>query len=471
MTSDAAGTGWRALFAPAWIPAIAVMLGGILLHSMNVLMMATVLPSIVGEIGGAALMSWPTTFYLASSIVAATCTGLLASRLGTGRTFALGAGIFAAGTLICGLAPAMAQVIAGRFVQGLGGGLLSALAYVLVRQVFPASLWARAFALLSSIWGISVLIGPLVGGVFADSGHWRGAFIAVAALALGLAVLALWTLPRTARSTDAAAPGVPFGRVALICLAIAAMSSAAVATTTPTKAAMIAVAAAAFAVALRLDRRARTRLLPSDAFSPRSATGIGLWMVLLLSIAYTPMSIFGPLFLQHIHGLSPLAAGYTVATSSMGWTVVSVLIASAGAVWSSRLIVLGPLATMTGLLGVGTLMPAGPFVALVPAISLIGTGAGCCWAFIAQRTMAGAKPGDEDAAAGAIATVQQVGMAFGAAIAGLVANVIGFSGGLQHQAILDAARWVPTSFALAALTVCLLGLGLNRIARRPAIAV
>jgi hypothetical protein len=206
--------------------------------------------------------------------------------------------------------------------------------------------------------------------------------------------------------------------------------------------------------------------LPSDAFSPRTATGIGLWMVLLLSIAYTPMSIFGPLFLQHLHGLSPLAAGYTVATSSMGWTLVSVLIASVGFVWASRLIVLGPLTTMIGLLGVGALMPTGPFPALVAAISLIGTGAGFCWAFIAQRTMAAARPGDEDAAAGAVATVQQVGMAFGAAIAGLVANVIGLSRGLQHEAILGAARWVPTSFALAALIVCALGLGLNRIARR-----
>jgi MFS family permease len=192
MTTDAASTGWRALFAPAWIPAIAVMLGGILLHSMNVLMMATVLPSIVGEIGGAALMSWPTTAYLASSIIAATCTGLLAAALGTGRTFALGAGVFAVGTLVIGFAPAMAHVIAGRLIQGLGGGLLSALAYVLVRQVFPANLWARAFALLSSIWGISVLVGPLVGGVFATSGEWRGAFLAIAALAVSLALLALW---------------------------------------------------------------------------------------------------------------------------------------------------------------------------------------------------------------------------------------------------------------------------------------
>ena len=78
-------SGWHALLAPEWIPSLAVLLGGVLLHSMNVLLVATVLPSIVDEVGGAALMSWPTTGYLASSIVAATCTGRLTAAMGSGN--------------------------------------------------------------------------------------------------------------------------------------------------------------------------------------------------------------------------------------------------------------------------------------------------------------------------------------------------------------------------------------------------
>ena len=72
--------GWGVLLRPEWLPALAVLLGGILLHSMNVLMLATVLPTIVGELGGASLMSLPSTAFLASSIVAATCAGLPARR-------------------------------------------------------------------------------------------------------------------------------------------------------------------------------------------------------------------------------------------------------------------------------------------------------------------------------------------------------------------------------------------------------
>ena len=159
MSEETVETGWNALLRPAWLPAVAVLVGGVLLHSMNVLMLATVLPSVVDNLGGATLMSWTSSAFLASSIVAATCTGYLTSILGARTVFCTGAAIFGLGALTCALAPTMGQVVAGRFVQGFGGGLLTAMAYVLVRSTFPASLWARGFALLSGAWSMSILVG------------------------------------------------------------------------------------------------------------------------------------------------------------------------------------------------------------------------------------------------------------------------------------------------------------------------
>ena len=137
MSEETVETGWSALLRPAWLPAVAVLVGGVLLHSMNVLMLATVLPSVVDNLGGATLMSWTSSAFLASSIVAATCTGYLTSILGARTVFCTGAAIFGLGALTCALAPTMGQVVAGRFVQGFGGGLLTAMAYVLV-QLVPA---------------------------------------------------------------------------------------------------------------------------------------------------------------------------------------------------------------------------------------------------------------------------------------------------------------------------------------------
>ena len=193
--------GWRALLAPRLVLILVVLLGGVLLHSMNMLVTATLLPSIVAELGGANLMSWPTTAFVASSIIAASGTSLVSDRFGNCRSFSGGAVIYAAGAVLCACAPSIAFVIAGRFVQGLGGGLLSALAYVLVRNAFPEVLWPRVLGLLSGVWSVTVLIGPLIGGVFASWGHWRGAFVTVAAIGCLLAAGASLRFPPINRAS------------------------------------------------------------------------------------------------------------------------------------------------------------------------------------------------------------------------------------------------------------------------------
>jgi len=219
---------WPALLAPRLALPLGVLLGGVLLHSMNVLVTATLLPSIVTDVGGANLMSWPTTAFVASSIIAATGTGIVSRVVGNSRAFCGGAVIYAAGAILCALAPSFLLVIAGRFVQGLGGGLLSALAYVLVRNVFPEPLWPRVFGLFAGVWSVSVPAGPLIGGLFASYGNWRGAFVAVAGVGGLLGIAALFILPATAVDDDATKRRFPVLRVVFICAAIALLSLASV---------------------------------------------------------------------------------------------------------------------------------------------------------------------------------------------------------------------------------------------------
>jgi MFS family permease len=453
--------GWRALLAPRLVLTLCVLLGGVLLHSMNVLITATLLPSIVAELGGASLMSWPTTAFVASSIIAASGTSLVSGRFGNRWAFAGGAVVYATGAVLCACAPSIGFVIAGRFVQGLGGGLLSALAYVLVRNAFPEALWPRVFGLLSGVWSVTVLIGPLIGGVFASYGHWRSAFITVAAIGCVLAAVALLTLPADQQSDQALSRTFPAGRVALICGAIALLSVASVATGLAIKAMFITAAVVAFVQMMRTDRRAPARLLPSDAFSLGSPTGAGLWMVLLMSVGYSPIAIYAPLFLQRLHGVSPLGAGYMVALASLAWTTAALAVASLSEEWPPRLIIIGPSAMGVGLAGVGVLMATGPVGALIPPIVLIGIGIGSAWAFVLQRLMSGAKDGEENIAAASAATVQQAGFALGAAVAGLVANASGLDNGLDAGSLLRASLWVHLALVAAPLAAGALGVRLN----------
>jgi MFS family permease len=460
-----AESGWLAVVTPEWLPALTVLAGGVLLHSMNVLILATVLPNIVAEVGGATIMSWPTTAFVASSIVAATCTGLLSTAIGSRNAYCAGALIFGVGALLCAYATSMGHVIAGRFVQGFGGGLLAAVAYILVRSTFPEPMWPRVLALMAGAWSVSVLVGPLAGGVFARHGDWRSVFIGVTALAVLLVLAAFRTLPRAPSKPGTDRPGVPVARVALICVAIVALSSAAVASAPFIKGSLIALTLAALAGVLRLDRSAAVRLLPSDAFSMSSVTGVGLWSALLLQIAFSPLQIFIPLFLQRLHGFEPLAAGYAVAAASLAWTTAALVVAGFSTVWSGRMLILGPVVMAVGLLGVGALSSSGPIAGLLAAIVLVGAGIGMCWAFAAQRVMGGALPAEATVAASAMATVQQVGLALGGAASGLVANVAGLSGG-DAAGIVRAAFWVPTSFTCAAVLAGVMGVRLALLARR-----
>ncbi len=455
--------GWGALLKPEWLPALAVLLGGVLLHSMNVLMLATVMPTIVGELGGAPMMSWPNSAFLASSIVAATCAGLLTAIIGARNAYGVGAIIFGSGAVLCALAPSMAWIVVGRFVAGFGGGLIAAVAYVLVRRILPHHTWARAITLLSGMWSVSILVGPLVGGVFARYGDWRHSFVAVALIAGVLTVWAFRALP-VEDDRSAASGRFPFVRVVLICTAIASASSAAIMAAPAAKAALIGLAVMALAAMLRLDRVAAAPLLPSDAFSLRTPTGVGLWLILLLCVSYSPLQIYVPIFLQRLHGLDPLSAGYGVACASLGWTAMALSVAGATGRWPDRFILAGPAIMGAGLLAVALLSTAHVLLQ-VAGVLVVGSGIGICWAFVAQRVMTGARPGEETVAASSVATVQQMGFALGAALAGLSANVFGFSGGLDHADLANAAFWVPASFVLAASAALLVSVRLRLVRR------
>ncbi len=391
MNDAPARVGWKEVLKPEFLPPLAVLLGGVLVHAMNVMLVATVLPSIVADVGGAELLAWPMTSFMAASIIAATSSGLIARRFGPRGGYMIGALVFAIGSLACAVAPGMIEVVAGRFVQGLGGGVLAGLAYVLVRKTFPQRVWARVFALLSGVWSVAVILGPLLGGIFANLWQLARRIRDNRSCGGKPGVVTLFALPRLLREDESGPRGFPAGRLALVCLAIAVLSAAALGDGMAEKLGMLAAAIMVFIFMLRLDRRSTSPLLPTDAFSLASVTGTSLAIALLMSVAFTQMASFLPLFLQRVHGAEPLTAGYMVAVASLSWTAVAISVSGLSEPWPSRLIVLGPLFTCLGLAGIAWLVPIGPLFAIVPAIMFMGVAMGSSWAFLTHRTMSGAK--------------------------------------------------------------------------------
>ena len=161
-------------------------------------------------------------------------------------------------------------------------------------------------------------------------------------------------------------------------------------------------------------------------------------MFFLLSFSYAPLSIFLPLLAQGLHNVPPALAGYVSATMSLGWSVAAFAVAGAPPPLQRVLMV----CLLGGIIGQGFFVVSGPLGGLVAMVFLTGLGVGQCHAHISNRTMSSAKPGEEALTAGAIPTMQSLGIAFGAATAGLLANIAGLSGGITVATLTAVTDWI-----------------------------
>ncbi len=103
-------------------------------------------------------------------------------RVGARSSYLMGLAVFGVASLACAAAPNMGILIAARALQGVAGGLLAGLGYAVINAALPRSLWTRASALVSAMWGVATVVGPATGGLFAQFGLWRWAFVAMATL-------------------------------------------------------------------------------------------------------------------------------------------------------------------------------------------------------------------------------------------------------------------------------------------------
>ena len=447
------GASWGALLGREHGLKAVALTGAVAMHAINVHIVTTVLPSVVAEIGGLAWYAWSTTLFVVASIVgAALAVRVLAAT--SARTAMMGALlVFALGTLLCGAAGSMPALLLGRSIQGLGGGTVGALSYMLIRMVFPTNLWPRAIALVSGMWGVATLSGPAVGGLFAQTGHWRWAFYFLLPLiAAQLLLVAVQLQPkRLLQKAGALAAGIPVLQIVLLAASVVLVAAASV---VPQGAPqwLCALAGLGFgALAIWTERRAAARgsarLLPHGGTSLRKPLGM-LYAVVALLLMGTMVEIYVPYFLQHVHGLKPLTAGYVTALLAGGWSLSSVLFSGQSGQRSRTLMALGPALCAAGLAGLAVAMPWSSSLALVlagVALAVIGLGVGMAWPHILNAILHAADPGEADTASGAITTVQLYGMAVGAAVVGLVAN------SLQVSTTTDPAQLARASFWLFAI--------------------
>ena len=421
---------------------------GIGLHALDVFIIATVMPAVVRELGGAEYYTWATMLYMVASIIGTAAGNPVRQMLGSRTGYAVAALVFAAGSAACALAPTMMLLLVARVVQGLGGGVVLALSMSLISELFPPHLRKRVLALVSAVWGVASLLGPGIGGMFASAGWWRGAFWINVPIVL-LFVLACARLP--GKKPGTATIRFPYLQLALLTAGVAAVAMASQVVHLWAQLGLLAAAAIAVALTIRLDQHTENRMFPSHPLSLARPIGTANWVMALSSVTHTVIGAYLPLSMQILHGVSDEAAGYAVTGLAFSWTVASMVTSHIHGQAAMRSIVIGQGLCLIGLGGMALAITDLPFAVIVMLNIVVGFGLGSSNLHLVEASMRHAPPGEQTTTAGAIPTIRSLGIAFGSAGAGVIANKAGLTDALAYEDVARATQWVLSIGALAPL--------------------
>jgi EmrB/QacA subfamily drug resistance transporter len=298
-----------------------------LLAALDSTIVATALPTIVGELGGLERLAWVVTAYLLAQTVVTPLYGKLGDLYGRKVVLQSGIVIFLLGSVLCGVSGSMEQLILFRFIQGMGGGGLMVTTQAVVGDIVPPRDRGRYQGIFGAVFGVSSIAGPLLGGYFTTEWSWRWIFY----INLPLGLLALFviaaTLPRRAVRVRHAIDYLGTGLLALALSSLVLFSDLggiSLPWTSPPMIALGVVAAAMLLAFVMVERRAAEPVLPLTLFANRTFTltaviGLIVGFALFGSVTYIP------LFLQVVNGATPTGSGLQMLPLMGGMLFTSIL--------------------------------------------------------------------------------------------------------------------------------------------------
>ncbi|MGA2009703.1 MAG: DHA2 family efflux MFS transporter permease subunit, partial [Solirubrobacteraceae bacterium] len=362
------------------------------------------------------------TLVLASLLM---LSGSTADRLGRKRVFQIGLSLFALGSLLCALAPNLGLLIAARVLQAIGGSMLNPVAMSIIRNVFenPRER-AQAIGVWGGVVGISMALGPVVGGALVDSVSWRAVFIVNVPIGLLAIVLTALYVPesRAARARRIDPVGQALVIIALATLTYAIIEGPTAGWLSAQTLVLFGACIAAFTSLVLYELRRREPLIEIRFFESAPFSGASVIAVAMFA-SLGGFLFLNTLYLQDVRGLSPLDAGlYTLPMAGLMLVVAPLSGRVVGSRGSRLPLVLGSVGLIASGLILTQLTDTTSFTILVVAYLLFGLGSGVVNPPITNTAVSGMPPSQAGVAAAVASTSRQVGQTLGVAVLGALAG-------------------------------------------------
>jgi EmrB/QacA subfamily drug resistance transporter len=351
------------------------------LSALDANIVGTAIPSIVGALRGIGLLPWLVTAFMLTSTVSVPLYGKLADLYGRKPVLLAGVTLFLAGSALCGVAGSMEQLIAFRALQGLGAGSVVPVTLTLIGDLFEMEERARLQGLFSAVWGVSSVLGPLVGGFIVTVWSWPWVFLVnvpVGILAMGILAVYLRepVRSRTRRpSLDLLGAATLTGGLTAALTALSLVSNGA-GWGSPSVLGLLGLALALLVAFVVVERRAAEPLIPLDLLTA-PITRVSIAAGLFSSGLVFGGGAYLPILVQGVWQGSPLEAGLALAPLSIGWPLASTVAGRAILRWGYRPVALvGAVLIAVGGLLLLPLGPGGPIWLLPAAMFVQGLGCG-----------------------------------------------------------------------------------------------
>lgn len=416
------------------------------LVAIDATILATAIPTIVGDLGGFSSFPWLFSIYLLTQAVSVPIYSKLADTIGRKPVVLLGIGLFLVGSVLCGLAWSMPALIAFRAVQGLGAGAVQPMAITIAGDIYTVAERAKAQGYIASVWAAASVVGPTLGGLIVQFASWPWIFFVNVPLCLAAAWLLVRhlheTVERTRHRIDWAGGVLLTLGSSLVILALLEGGNGWAWSSAPSIGAITAgvVMLVGF---VAVERRAPEPVLPLWVFSRRlllstALVGVGVGVILIGLTSYVPT------YLEALLGVSPVVSGLSLAALTLGWPISA---SQAGRLYLRygfrTTVLLGSVVVIvsTAALAVTSDEPSVAVVALCCFAIGIGLGLVASPSLIAAQSSVGW--GERGVVTGANLFARSMGSAVGVAVLGAVVNA--YMGG-------QTATGAPEQFRVAVTT-------------------